>query len=320
MEPQSDRRGTILTLIKQGADNMDFLLGVMLSLVGAIALAGVSLFVRLGTEEGRVTDAVIFTASMNLLILLPAVAVVYYPNYGLTRFSFVSFAAAGLTGTVLGRILRYTSIMKIGASRTEPIVTAWVIFASLLGVVVLDETLTVLHALGILCVVGGIALIAWETGHEQSKGLSRRQLMIGLTIPIVASLFMGSEPIFASLGLAEGTPAPVGATIKSFAGLSGLLLYFRLTNTLPGPVVMQAKNTRWFVLAGLSSTFALLCYYFGLVFVPVNVLAPIFATNVLFVIILSRLVMPQRLERVTWKLVSAATIVVAGVVLVTAVG
>lgn len=296
------------------------LLGIILTLVAALGAAAGSLCIRMGTESGEVKDAVFITALVNMVVLFPLIVAVYHPEYGITLTSTLAFATTGLTGTILVRIMRYMSIMKIGASRTEPIVAAWVIVATLLGVVLLDETLVAVHGAGILLIVGGVALVARETSRDNPHDLSRRELLAGLLIPISAAVVLGWEPIFANFGFAEGTPAPVGLLIKSVTAVLGLTIYLRWREALPTRTAIRAASSRWFFLAGVTSTFSMLSYYVALNLAPVNIVAPIFVTNILLIALLSALFMPNRLENVTWKLVAAAAVVVCGVGIVSVFG
>ena len=295
-------------------------LGVVLSLGAALAGAVQYLFLRIGTEDGRANDAVLVVMLMNVLLLLPAVLVLYYPSYGLTWVSWLSFAAAGILGTLLGRVCAFTSIDRIGASRTMPIVASWAMISTVLGVVVLGESLSSVHAIGVMMVVGGVGAIAWETSQENPSDLSRRALALGLVIPLLAALAYGWEPIFASFGLEEGTPAPVGLTIKTVAATLGFTIYLRWSQTLPGRVQLRSRSMRWFVAAGACNTLFLLGYYLALEIAPVSIVAPIIVTNTLFMVVLSALFMPNRLEAVTGKLAIAATVVLAGVMLITVYG
>lgn len=290
---------------------------ILFSLGAAVAAASNQLFVRIGTEEGEAYDAVFVVMVVNLVVLVPLVLLFYYPEYGLTRRSWLSFMAAGVLGTLLGRLFLYSSIDRIGASRTSPIVSSNALVATILGVVVLGESLSLIHAVGIVLIVGGVAAIAWETSHENPDDLSRRELAIGLSIPVGAALAFGWEPIYANFGFAEGTPAPVGLVVKTVAATLGFTAYLRWRNALPDPAVFYTSNIRWFVLAGIANTLFLLGYYAALAIAPVNVVVPIIITQTLFVVVLSALVMPERLERVTWKLVAAAMTVVAGALIVT---
>lgn len=295
-------------------------LGVSLTLVSALGVAVGSLCIRLGTESGEVKDAVFITSLVNTVALFPLIVAVYHPEYGITLISMLAFATAGVTGTILVRIMRYMSIMRIGASRTESIVAAWVIVATVLGVVLLGETLVPVHVVGILLIVSGVALVARETSRDNPQNLSRRELLLGLLISVSAAVVLGWEPIFANFGLAEGTPAPVGLLIKSITAVLGLTLYLRWRGALPTHTTLRTASSRWFFLAGIASTVSMLSYYVALDLAPVNVVAPIFATNILLIVLLSSLFMPKQLENVTWKLVTAAAVVVCGVCIVSVVG
>ncbi|WP_436348379.1 GRP family sugar transporter [Natronorubrum sp. FCH18a] len=296
------------------------LLAVSIALGAAIASATQNLCIRVGTDRGTVSDATLIVMGVNLLALIPAILVIYYPDYGLTRFSWLSFIVAGLLGTLLGRLFTYMSIERIGASRTAPIVASWALIATVLGVLVLGEELTTVHMVGIVFVIFGVSAIAWETGQENPDNLSKRELLMGLLIPFAAALAIGVEPIFANFGFREGTPAPVGLGIKTVCATAGFVLYLRLDGALPGRELLTASNTKWFAAAGVGNTLFLIGYYVALDLAPVNVVAPIIVTNTLFVVLLSALFMPQRLETVSWRLGIAAAIVVVGVVLITAFG
>ena len=293
---------------------------VVLALGAAIASASQSLFVRIGTEDGTAYNAVIVVIGVNMLVLVPLVAIAYYPDYGLTNVSLLSFVAAGLSGTMLGRVFLYTSIDRIGASRTAPIIASWALIASVLGALFLDETLSPAHALGIVLIVVGVAVIAWETGRENPDDLSRRELAVGLLVPITGAFAFGLEPIFANWGFAEGTPAPVGLAVKTVVATVCFLAYLRWHDAVPDLTSLRSNETRWFALAGVASTLFLLGYYVGLELAPVNVVVPIIVTNTLFVVLVSAVFMPRRLERVSPLIGGATLVVVVGVILVTVYG
>jgi len=296
------------------------LLAVGLAITAALSSAASNLSVRRGTEEGRTYDAVFVVSLTNVAILLPIVAVRYYPHYGLTWTSLVSFAVAGVLGTLIGRALMFTSIARIGASRTAPIIASWALFSTLLGFVFLGEGLSPVHGVGVLLVVGGVAVIAWRTSNDDARSLSRRELLVGLAIPLLAAIAIGWEPIFATVGFAQGTPALVGLVVKSVAAATGFGLYLWYHGELPRATHVVGSKGRWFVLAGATNTVFLFGYYAALSIAPVNVVSPIIVTNTMFVVVLARLFMPRHLERVDWQLVAAAAVVVAGVLVITVFG
>ena len=77
---------------------------------------------------------------------------------------------------------------------------------------------------------------------------------------------------------------------------------------------------RWYVAAGVTSAVGLLAYFAALETVPVVIAIPIIQTAPLLVIVLSIAFLPRQLERVTWRLVAAAVIVVVGATLVSLAG
>jgi drug/metabolite transporter (DMT)-like permease len=296
------------------------LTGVVLALGAALSLASQDLFIRIGTDKGEAYHAVIVVMFVNLIVLTPIVGIVYYPDYGLTNLSLLSFIAGGVFGTLLGRACKFTSIKRIGASRTAPIIASSTLIATALGVIVLDETLALVHGIGVVIVVVGVAVIAWETSQENPDELSRRELLIGILIPLAGAAAYGFEPVVVTIGFAEGTPAPVGLVIKTIAATLGFWAYLRWHNLLPGGEILRSNNVRWFVLAGLANTLFLLGFYVGLTMAPVSVIVPLLRADILFILILSAIVMPQHLERVTLRLVISTVLVVVGILVITLYG
>lgn len=296
------------------------LLAVFVAIGAALMAAAHNLFIRRGTENGRALHAVYVVVLVNFAVLLPVVGVAYYPDYGLTPRAWVSFIAAGLVATMLARLLNYTSISRIGASRTAPIISSWALVSTVLGVVFLGESLVPVHGLGIVLVIVGVAVITWETSQENPDDLPRRELLLGLLVPVGGAVAYGWEPILANVGFAEGTPAAVGLVVKSAAAALAFTVYLVYRDEMPTAADFRGSDLRWFLIAGVLSTLFLLGYYTALTIAPVNVVTPILATNTLFVVVLSALFMPKRLERVTPTLVGAALVVVLGVLVITVYG
>ncbi len=293
------------------------LLGVVLGTVAALMWAVQFLCVRLGTDDGEVLDAVLITLCCNVGLLVPIV-LVWYPVTEIVLFtpqSILSFALAGIAGSLVGRLLLFHSIETIGASRTSPVVAANALFATILAVLFLEESLTLAHFLGIVLIVVGIAVISWETASDTGAGQSMRTLGVSLLIPVSAAAVIGVEPIFISLGLAEGTPALPGVMIKVIAaaiGFGGYLLLSSKSVSWPA----NTASMKWYLGAGITTTGGLVSYFLALEVAPVVIVVPIMQTTPLLVVILSAIFLPQRLERVTAVLAVASVVVVVGTGLV----
>lgn len=294
-----------------------YLLGVLIALGASLALAIQNISISKGTDTGRAYDAVLTVMLTNIFVLVPAVAVYYYPNYGITTASALSFVAAGIFGTMLGRAFKYVSIGRIGASRTEPIIRTSALVAALLGVIILGERVVPLQLVAILGIIGGVVIISLETTRENPQELPRRKLLVGMVLPFAGAVAYGIEPIFAAKGLQTGTPPPIGVAIKTFAATLGFAGYLRIAGELPPISSIVTSDNRFFLFAGLGNTTFQLGYYTALGLAPVSIVVPIIPTSTLFTIVIAALVMPQRLEHVTAKLVGAALVIVAGVVTLT---
>ncbi len=297
-------------------ENPVIFIGVTLALIAAIASAGTSLLVRVGTSDGNVIEATAIVISINTVILVPPIAIIYYPEYGFTRYTVLAFIAAGISGTLIGRFAKYLSISRIGASRTVPITSSYALIAAVLGVLIFDEQLTLTRLSGMVLIFAGVAGITWRMSQNESKSLSRRKLLFNSLIPLGAAVAYGWEPIFANYGFSEGTPAPVGLAIKSVAATLSFFLYLRLTNTISVLELSTTPNKRWFVFAGIANSAFLLSYYVSLSIAPVSIVVPIIISSTLFVLFFSHIFLPQQLEEVTWQIAVAALTVVFGILLV----
>lgn len=292
---------------------MAALLGVGLVVFAALATAVQVLCVRVGTDGGRSADALVVVLLTNVCVLVPLGLVTGYPDYELTARAVVAFGSAGLVGTMLGRAFYYAGIARVGASRAEPIKGSMPLYATVVAVLVLGERLSSGRAIGIVLIVLGVAIVSRELATD-SRGVDAnpRELLF----PLVGAFFYAMEPTFAKVGFAEGTPVLVALSIKTLTATLTFLGYLRLRGALPSSAGLRASKLRWYLGAGLANTAFLLAYYAALEIAPVTLVVPIMQTSPLFVLVLSLAFLP-RLERVTPRLVAAASVLVAGAVLVT---
>jgi drug/metabolite transporter (DMT)-like permease len=292
------------------------LLGVLLAIAAATAFALQYIFVRVGTTDGSVSDVMLVSLLCNVVVTVPLAAVLYYPDYDVTLRSLASFAAAGVVGSLFARVLEYRSVEEIGASRTSPIVSSNALFATLLAVVFLDETLSALHVAGIVLIVTGVTALSWETAAGSGTDRSFREAGAALAIPLSAAFFVALEPIVVSVGYLEGTAVLPGFAIKAVAGLIGFLGYRWWTRGAPIGDGFVRSSLKWYVGVGLANTVGIGLYFGALAVAPVAVVMPLLQTAPLIVVVLSAAFLPRHLERITWRLVSAAGVVVTGTALV----
>ncbi|WP_121823052.1 EamA family transporter [Halostella salina] len=292
----------------------DALLGTILATTASLMFAFQYLFVRLGTREGSVSEVIWVSLLSNVVILVPPALVLY--DVSMSTEALLAFAGAGLSGSLFARICMFTSIERLGASRTSPIVASNALFATLLAVVVLDESLTAVHFLGVVLIVAGVAVISYETAESQRVEVSRRELALLFFVPILGAVFLGIEPIFISLALGAGGSIIPGTAVVVTTAFIGFTVYTRATTGLPSPSIVRQPYMKWYIAAGVATTFGLLAAFTALQTAPVVIAVPLIQTSPLLVIGLSALFLSSRLERVTPAVLVSTVIIILGATIV----
>ncbi|WP_262179340.1 DMT family transporter [Haloarcula laminariae] len=285
------------------------LLGAGLAALATVGLAGQSIAVRQAAKERSITDLVAVVFVVNLLVLLPATAVLSYPDFGLTPRAVAAFAVAGLLGSLLARAALFVGIHRLGASRAEPLKSTFPLVAVGSAVLVLGEPLTPLLVVGVGLLVAGAAAVSGDARASVATASGA-----DIAFPLAAALLLGIDPVFTKVGFAEGTPPLVGVTVRVLAaagGFAGYLLWRRLR----GRGYRPARPTRAALLAGVANTVYLSAYLAALSRVSVSLVAPVLGASPLLVLLGSLVLTPDD-EQVTPRLGAAVAVLVAGVVLV----
>lgn len=297
------------------------LLGALLAGIASVGFAGQFLCIRLGTDTGRVSDAVLVVLLSNVLLIVPAIFLFHGPPRSdlFTPRSVASFAAAGFAGMVVARVLMFTSIKRLGANITSPVIASNALFATVFAVIFLGERPTVGHYIGIVLIVVGIAIVSWETATGTNTVQSTRKTKAALGLPVAAAVAIGIEPIFVSTGLAEGTPVLPGLFVMACSATICYTLYLAWTNSLTR-IPIRSSNTAWYIAGGVSTTIGFITYFAALEIGSVALVMPLLQLTPLIVIGVSALFLPQRLERVTWRVIASGIFVVIGATIVSIVG
>ena len=93
-----------------------------------------------------------------------SLALVFNPDVfpELTAVAFVWFALSGLFNFALGRFFNAVSIQMAGVARATPLFSTAPLFATILAVIFLGESVTPWLIVGTVTIVCGIALITSE--------------------------------------------------------------------------------------------------------------------------------------------------------------
>ncbi|MDP6102520.1 MAG: DMT family transporter [Dehalococcoidia bacterium] len=139
------------------------MLGVAFGLMAATCWGFSAILVRLGLQHLRPTTGT-WTSLVPGGILVMSLAVVFNLDdiTTLAAIAFFWFALGGLFAFALGRFLNAVSIQKAGVARATPLFSTAPLFATILAIIFLGETITLWLLLGTVTIVTGIILITSE--------------------------------------------------------------------------------------------------------------------------------------------------------------
>ena len=142
----------------------------------------------------------------------------------------------------------------------------------------------------------------------------RRQILLGSFISLGAAICFGSSQLIEKMLVTSYAPPLVTASFTLFFGMAtlGVLAHRGVVQDLRNP----KGGLLFTALAGLAGACGVMFNLLALSQAPVIVVAPIGGLNPLISLLLAHLFL-QRLERVTWRILLGAMLVVAGVTLIT---
>jgi uncharacterized membrane protein len=218
------------------------------------------------------------------------------------------FMCAGLIGTVGGRLLRFVSIEKVGASIAAALINLNPFVSTALAIALLGESITVPIVIGTAVIVAGTTLL--------SLGGKRLGFRLGLlALPILSATCFGVVAVLRKLGLSD-TSAVVGSAINVTTALVAYSA-FLIASGRVGVMVCRGRSLAYFAAAGLAENVGVFMNVVALGMGRVSVVTPLYGTAPLFVLALAPLFL-RDVERLTSRVVAGTLLIVFGVYLITA--
>jgi drug/metabolite transporter, DME family len=215
------------------------------------------------------------------------------------------FLLAGVLGPGASQLLFTLAVRDAGPSRTSVVVGTAPLFSVVIALVLLDEPVRAGLILGaVLIVVGGLLLVGERVRPEHFK-------VIGLVFALLATIvFAVRDNLVRWLAIDTPVSPPVAAAATLGAGGLSVLTYL-LVKREPIPI----RSLRLFVPAGVMFGLSYVALFEAYFRGRVTVVSPLVATEALWGVLLSALLL-RRTELVGPRLVAGAALVVAGGVLI----
>lgn len=220
----------------------------------------------------------------------------------------------GLAATSLARVLSYIGVQRAGASVSSATLNTRPVWATIMAIAFLGESVTAQGVLGILFVVVGLIALAFSHAGDIS-GWNK----VDLLFPLAAALTFAAGNVARRyvFTMSEAT-ALQGVIINETAGLVGILAYLLYRHGRGFGEFMRAPRAAYayFVGCGLMSALSLFALFAALERGRVVIVDPLSSPTSLFAILFTGLLL-REVENVTRRLLIGAVLIITGVVLIT---
>lgn len=279
----------------------------VLALAGALTSAIAAVLIRQGLRSGSAyagywVNLAVGTAGLWAVVLwLGASGPIHARGVAF-------FALAGLVGTVAGRLLRFVSIDKVGASVTAALNNLYPFVSAGLAILLLGERVTLAIVAGTVVIVLGTVLLS-ASGHR--GGFARRDLVY----PILSATCFGVVAILRKVGLGDMGPIE-GFTVNVTTALVAFSLFLAVFGRRSA-LGCDRRGLAYFALAGVAENASVFLALLALRAGTVSVVTPLAGTAPIFALLLSYLFL-RGVEILTARMVLGIAGIVLGVYLLTA--
>ena len=217
------------------------------------------------------------------------------------------FVLSGVVGTAAGRLFRVAAIDKVGAPVAASINNLSPLIATGMAILLLGEQVTVPILMGTLVIVLGTVVLSLSGKHV---GFPARHLVY----PFLSALCFGVVAIIRKLGLGHAGPlfdAAINVTAAMVASTA-----FVLASGKGPALVCDGRSLLYFIDGGIAENTGVFLVFVALGLGGVSLVTPLAGTAPLFVLLFAFL-FPSGMERLSWRIVAGAVLIVLGVSLLT---
>jgi drug/metabolite transporter (DMT)-like permease len=219
----------------------------------------------------------------------------------------ILFMCVGLLFPATVTLLNFESNRLMGPNIAGAISGLAPVFAVLLALTLLGESIHLLQFIGIVAIVAGV-MVMYRT---QRQNVQRWSLWM-LSLPLAAAVIRGAVQPVIKLGL-ERWPSPTAAVVIGYTISSAVLISAAFVHDPKLARRFDRRGARSFAAVGLCNGLGVLCLYAALSRGPVALVAPLVASYPLVTVLLSFVFLKH--EHIGPQLVAAVVTIVGGVVL-----
>ena len=276
---------------------------MLLAAGAALSFGALAVTIRLALGPGIDAEAAALVTTVIAGVICAALSVAAGDLSGLDWADTWPFFVTGLFAPGISQIFFTRAVGLIGPSRSAVFVGISPVLSAAIAVTVLDEPLHIALVIGTLLVVAGGTLLVRERGRPAGFA------SLGIALALGSALLFAIRDNLVRWA-ARGSDVP-GFIAASASLASASLVMLLVVAARPDAWDRVRRASRPFLLSGLLYGISYGCLYSAFDRGRVTVVAPLVATESLFAVVISMLVL-RRSERIGARLILAATLVVAG--------
>jgi drug/metabolite transporter, DME family len=279
----------------------------IVALASSVCAAGATVLIRQGLRGGDTYTGFWINLVVGTVGLWCAVGLLA-PIGPVSIRGVAFFVLAGLIGTVAGRLLRFVSIERVGASISAAVMSLHPFVATGLAILLLGERVTPPILAGTAVIVLGTILLS-ASGHH--LGFRAGELLL----PFLSATCFGIVAILRKVALGQMGPV-LGFAINVTTAVVAFTV-FLLASGNRQAMVSRGRSLAYFIAAGIAENAAVFLGLVALNLGTVSVVAPLSSTAPIFVLVMSFFFL-RGVERVSGRVVLGTLLMVLGVYLITA--
>ena len=276
---------------------------VLLALGAAVSFGALAVTIRLALQPPLDAEAASLVTTVLPGVCCVALALGRRDFSGLDWGATWPFLVTGLFAPGISQIFFTRAVGLIGPSRTAVFVGVSPVLSAGIAVVVLDEPVHVALVVGTLLIVAGGTLLVRERARPGAF------LSAGIALALGAALLFAIRDNLVRWA-ARGSDVP-GFVAASASLATATIVIALVVLSRPRSVVRVRQAFRPFLLSGLVYGVSYACLYSAFDRGRVTVVAPLVATESLWAVLISMIVL-RRSERIGLRLLAAAALVVSG--------
>lgn len=267
------------------------MLGIIFAVLCGFLLAANYIFIQLGMKQASSQDNGVFLGILVNVILLGIMYLIWLPfqaepiEWKLSAL--LAFAAGGLLTTLLGRVVLYAGIRRIGSSRSAAIKNGAPIFSILAAILILNERISLLSGIGIILIILGLYLLARKQ-WQQNGSTSGKKAIVGMGLAGLSAFLYGIGQVARKLGLLGMNDPILGGLVGAIVALFVYILYLVGKGNLVETIQQQVKQFNMFYfLGGISIGLGLLSFFISASLINVSYTSAIAASEPVLTVILA---------------------------------